>query len=567
MADPEHDAPADPQAASPRSSHPPSGPPDSGRSLSARLSTATATATATTANAFETGSALAEEDAEWTNAADADRTGANVYRSTSAASARSSHPTEVELSSEPKTLEQPEEPELAALRLELTRVRRALFEESEGAADGSPAIVAVREDADGVDANTEFRVVEVADGVYRGQVSPRGPTDSCDWAPHGFGVLTTAKGHVCCGRWLDGTQMGYGTICNATLHYAGECFAMPNTTRSTANTIRGVGFYAFGALFVGSWCGDATSYPVHDVDRYTPHGLGKLTLRSDPSGRDSNRVESGWFQGLHRPFSDAVTTDSDVSTARHYAHLTQPERGLVIADAKLVFWRRNALTRGLGRWRRWSCDLSVQQAVRSRLVALKVQQKAREAEKRAITTQIAALVTQRRHTDAEVITNVEAARMARERGLERRKLHTQRLVDALEHRDLTRVCVSAQQEAVTVLQQELAQILQLLNEAKQAQENCAKSAQRLQILKRQIQKVTMSLNAVTKPAHAADPVQFSPPPTPSRTPRPQHHGDDLHYELVQTPHPTEQFVCDVPGCVCGIPRDVFLRVAATLNGE
>ncbi|RLN91749.1 hypothetical protein BBJ28_00018868 [Nothophytophthora sp. Chile5] len=477
---------------------------------------------------------------------------------------------EVELTSEPKTQEQPEEPELSALRLELVRVRRALFEESEGAAAGSPAIFAVREGVDGVDANTEFRVVEVADGVYRGQVSPRGPTDSCDWTPHGFGVLTSAKGHVCCGQWLDGTQMGYGTICNATLHYAGECFAMPNTTRFTANTIHGVGLYVFGALFVGSWYDDATSNPVHAVDRYTPHGLGRLTLRSDPSGRDTNRVESGWFQGLRRPFSATVTTDSEailVSTARHYAHLTQPERGLVIADAKLVFWRRSALTRGLGHWRRWSCDLSVQQAIRSRLLALKVQHEAREAEKRATTTQIAALVTQRHHTNAEVVTKVEAARIARERGLERRKLHTQRLVEALEHRDLARVCVSAQQEAVTLLQRELTQILQLLNEAKQTQENCATSAQKLQILKRQIQKVTMNLNAVTKPAPASNPLQLSPPPTPNRTPRPQHNSDDMHYELVQTPHPTEQFVCDVPGCVCGIPRDVFLRVAATLNGE
>ncbi|KAK1931931.1 hypothetical protein P3T76_012431 [Phytophthora citrophthora] len=442
--------------------------------------------------------------------------------------------------------ESTKELEQTSLCLELAQLQQALAEEVE---DVVHAVDDAAATADGDADTVEYRVIHVDEGTYRGQVQA---CEQGEWQPHGFGVQTTANGHTCCGQWRNGRQVGHGTRYSPTLQYEGDLTAC-----------NGVGFYTFGALFVGCW--DIRGHVV-------PHGLGAL---QSSTSTDIMSVD-GWFHGLRC----AHPCPSDQCTFKLSADLRsqpQPQRGLMLADGKLQYWRRSALTRALSTWTRLCCEFSTAQAKRSRLLALQARAQACLAEQRATIEDLERQKAAKSQDDAELLVLLAKSRDAQEIRTQRRQLYDQRLAGAIKQRDLAGACVAKQDTAVKALEIELQGVIQQLKEARKAQEVCAQYARELQLLKRQIENASVKLNAarfekqrleITQ--REQEPVsilsQRSVPSTPMKKTQ-EDNGNSSVQSRDGIKYRSEQFVCDVPDCQCGIPRDVFLRVSAVLNNE
>jgi hypothetical protein len=224
------------------------------------------------------------------------------------------------------------------------------------------------------------------------------------------------------------------------------------------------------------------------------------------------------------------------------------------------------------------------------LLALQTQEQARQAEQRAIREDIERQKAAKSQGAAELLALLTDSRDAQEQRTQRRQLYAQRLAAAIKQRDLARACVAKQDSAVKALEVERQQVVELLEDARQAQKDCAEYARQLHVLKRQIENTSVKLNAARFAQQRGDTAiytshlqqeppssfsQHSVPPTPmKKTPRQREGSADNtlkpHSSEVSTPRNIslgQQFVCDVPGCMCGIPRNVFLRVAAALNDE
>ncbi|KAG7389323.1 hypothetical protein PHYPSEUDO_010658 [Phytophthora pseudosyringae] len=456
-----------------------------------------------------------------------------------------------------------------ALRLELAQLQHALEEEpgeGEEVHVGDDVAVTAAVADNGETESTAYRVIEFGGGTYRGQVQARGAPEQREWQPHGLGVLKTAAGHTCCGQWRNGTQASHGTRYSPTLRYEGD-FGAGSTA---AASFHGVGLYTFGALFVGCWDARVAGH-VH------PRGLG--TLQSSTGGMSVD----GWFHGLrcvHRCPSDADKCAVKLSSSLRSQ--PQPQRGLIVADEKLQHWRRHVLTRAWTTWTRLCCEFSATQARRSRLLALQAQAQARRAEQRAISEHLERQKAAKSQDAAELLNLLAESREAQEQRSQRRQLYAQRLAGAFRQRDLAQACVTKQDGAVKTLELELQEVVGLLKEARQAQAHCAQYVRELHVLKRQIENASVKLNAARFEQQRQETSQHehpqpslsqrSVPPTPMKmTPRQRGNAGDKD----SVPHSRggssitigQQYVCDVPGCLCGIPRDVFLRVAAALNDE
>ncbi|GMF24676.1 unnamed protein product [Phytophthora fragariaefolia] len=487
--------------------------------------------------------------------------------------------------------------QLSALRLELDRVRQTLEEEdgleingdttpdgvaiAAGSTTASAAAVAA--DDDNFSDAAELRVFTFGDGVYRGQARLRSLPEPSEWEPHGLGVLTTVAGHAYCGQWLDGKLVGHGTSYGRALHYEGDVGAVEDTAPHPVTSIgsrHGVGFYMFGSLFVGCWEVAATLPPP---GAFRPRGHGSLRCAVDALAVD------GWCHGLR--CAHQCPSKMDHCSFRLPADIrrqSQPLRGLLVAEEKLQFWCRRSLKRALSTWSRLCCEFSIAQARRSRLLALNTQAQARRAEQRAIRDDIDRQKTERSQGAAELLELLAKCREAQEQRSQRRQLYAQRLTDAIKQRDLAQACVVKQQSAVKTLEQELQEIVELLTEARQAQGDCARYARELHVLKWQVENASVKINAIRfdqqhdtmTPASSQLELQLSlsqrsVPPTPMKKTPPEHvdaannnsvppsRGENTHRSVALG----QQFVCDVPGCMCGIPRDVFLRVGAALNDE
>ncbi|KAG6969536.1 hypothetical protein JG687_00003154 [Phytophthora cactorum] len=213
------------------------------------------------------------------------------------------------------------------------------------------------------------------------------------------------------------------------------------------------------------------------------------------------------------------------------------------------------------------------------------QAQARRAEQRAISENLERQKAAKSQDAAELLTLLAKSRGAQEQRSQRRQLYAQRRFSAIKQRDLARACVAKQDSAVKALEIELLEVVGLLKKARQAQDDCAQYARELHVLKRQIENASVKLNEArfeqrqqaSQQEQELQPSlsQRSVPPTPvTKTPRAQECADDNNFVHQSRGDSTrrsvtlkQQFVCGVPGCMCGIPRDVFLRVAGALNDE
>ncbi|KAF1775774.1 hypothetical protein GQ600_20218 [Phytophthora cactorum] len=308
--------------------------------------------------------------------------------------------------------------ELAALRLELAQLRQTLQEEPDNVEEDAVTATADNEDNETV----EYRVIDFAGGTYRGQVQALGALEQIEWRPHGLGVLTTATSHTYCGQWLNGSQVQHGTRYSPTLHYEGDV-----GVGSTPTTRHGVGLYTFGALFVGCWT-DGSTVSIASITRISH----KCTFKLSSDARSQS----------------------------------QPQRGLMVADERLQYWRRHALTRALSVWTRLCCEFNTTQARRSRLLALQAQAQARRAEQRAISENLERQKAAKSQDAAELLTLLAKSRGRR----------------------------SSEVSDDNSLEIELLEVVGLLKKARQAQDDCAQYARELHVLKRQIENASVKLN-------------------------------------------------------------------------
>lgn len=142
-----------------------------------------------------------------------------------------------------------------------------------------------------------------------------------------------------------------------------------------------------------------------------------------------------------------------------------------------------------------------------------------------------------------------------------------------------------------MVERELSATLELLSVARQAQTDCHAAAHELLVLKRQIESASVQINTLRQRIRAGAHESVAgaldadgggvamalglPPSCPTtaaaaETVRIKSIGTVLSQVdvlAVDAEDAGGANVCDVPGCGCGIPRDVFLRVASALNGD
>uniref|UniRef100_K3W562 Uncharacterized protein n=1 Tax=Globisporangium ultimum (strain ATCC 200006 / CBS 805.95 / DAOM BR144) TaxID=431595 RepID=K3W562_GLOUD len=123
-------------------------------------------------------------------------------------------------------------------------------------------------------------------------------------------------------------------------------------------------------------------------------------------------------------------------------------------------------------------------------------QSAQVAEQKAISDHYARRVDARKRDDADIVQLAAQGRVKHARMLHVRQYHQQRCETSEFQCALARCCVETQQNAIELMQSELATVTALLNEAKQAQEDCRTSSHRLQVIKRQIENVSVRINDI-----------------------------------------------------------------------
>lgn len=453
-----------------------------------------------------------------------------------------------------------------------------------------------------------FSVIPFQDGVYRGQVThvvaddthsqldadaedkAASPTD-VPLIPHGFGVWTSADGSCRCGQWVQGEQTGVGTQQHrGVMVYEGEW-------KNDFPTGAGIGTFADGSSFVGQWV------------RGRPYGLGSLRIVEDQmTVTEAAHSSFGWLYGTQclqpcRSSSEGEEQDNKaVQSIVHRIRSTvplrfedQPLRGLYVGAMRLEDWRIATFQRVLDHWRLVCCEQAVESAKQSRLLAMIAWQKAHVAQQKAIDAHILQIVEQRKRDDHELVQLTLKIRERHARMQHVRQFHDQRRMTAEFQCELARCCVDTQQETADLMESELSAIVNLLQEAKQAQADCSEYSHQLQVIKRQIENVSLKINdvrlrqererlsAVNASANSGSaisrPVTSSIPGTPLLTALGAAKNSAkgiLHTEQATTGgNQTERnvmvvkpdYVCDVPGCECGIPRDAFMRIGAALNGE
>lgn len=456
-----------------------------------------------------------------------------------------------------------------------------------------------------------FSVIPFQDGVYRGQVAEAAGSntlsqldaDAEDQAtspehapprallPHGFGVWTSADGSCRCGQWVQGEQDGVGTQQHRSiLAYEGEW-------ANDFPTGAGIGTFADGSSFAGEWI------------RGRPYGLGSLRIVENLTmATEEAQSTFGWFHGtqcLQPCGRSSKVEEQGNKTARPLTHglraavpskfEDQPLRGLYVAAMRLDDWRLSTFQRVLGHWRLVCCEHVVETAKQSRLLSMIAWQKAHVAQQKAIDTHMLQMVEQRKRSDQGLVHLTLKSREKHARVLHVRQFHEQRRATAEFQCELARCCVDTQQDAVDLLESELSAILKLLEEAKQAQADCSEHSHQLQLLKRQIENVSLKINDVRlrqeRERFSAVKAAANSGSAPSRPASSSIPGTPLPTTLGAAKHSTKgvlrteqtaaggnqterdvmvvnpDYVCDVPGCECGIPRDVFMRVGAALNGE
>lgn len=412
--------------------------------------------------------------------------------------------------------------------------------------------------------------------------------------PAGGGVATFANGQSFAGQWAGGRPYGLGAL----------------RTPSDASSIDA------SDDVCGPCSGDAIGT---DTATATEGGEPRRSVASIDATVDRVATRLGWFYGTQclqscgarSPDEDDAANDGqvghDVSVlskeirkAKYprarlaippkFEH--QPLRGLFIAGMRLEQWRVAKLRCVLGRWRLLCCAQAVEHARQSRLQALLVWQVAHAAQHRAIREHITRSVEQRKRDDHELLQLAHQCRTRRMRAHQVQAFHEQRHAVVASEYELAQRCERSQEDAVGVMQSELRAIEQLLKDARQAQADCSRHSRRLQALKRQIENVSIKLNGArvrkaTEAARRQLPCQQRRLSEASVERTDSSGGADAYHSVGAAAEPRPNttmlpatatttidakrhhsaFVCDVAGCECGIPRDVFVRIGAALNGE
>lgn len=450
-----------------------------------------------------------------------------------------------------------------------------------------------------------YCAIPYQDGVYRGQVAEAADgtpiqlgADAEDQAtgvenappvliPHGFGVWTSAGGSCRCGQWVHGEQIGVGTQQHrGVLLYEGEWV-------NDFPTGAGIGTFADGSSFAGQWV------------KGRPCGIGSLRIvENEMTANEEKRSSFGWFYGtqcLQQCHRSSEREDEDKKAVRSVPDSVQavlsefqdqPLRGLYVAAMRLEDWRISTFQRVLDHWRLVCCEQAVESAKQSRLLAMIVWQKAHAAQQKAIETHILQVVEQRKCDDRGLVQLTLKSREKHARVLHVRQFHEQRRATSEFQCELARCCVGTQQDTVDLMESELSAVVNLLQEAKQAQADCSAHRHQLQLIKRQIESVSLKINDVrlrqererfsiakagsfSRAVPATSTLPGIPVTTTSGVAKNRADGFLRIEWTTSGGNQTDRdvmvinpdYVCNVPGCECGIPRDVFMRVGAALNGE
>lgn len=424
-------------------------------------------------------------------------------------------------------------------------------------------------------------LLNVADGnLYHGQVEEVEELQMLDGEtkegemqlrPHGYGVWTKPDSSKTYGQWAHGIQIGFGSLQveSGVRSYEGEC-------QSGNATGYGVGLFANGIVFAGSWRDGR------------PYGLGRLQ-QQDPA-----LLQYGWFYGTRcvqpcdvEPLLNPLTIvrPHRLRFARQ-ADVDQPTRGLRLVGTIVDDARIDAFRRALRHWRHECCAQAVLRAKRCRVLAVATRQRALRAQQSAVQADLSVRTNRFHSKQADIVSQVGLTRQTHARVQRIRALHVQRRAEAEHQCALAKTCVATQNEAIELMEMELEEVLEALVMAKTAQSDCRQLSHQLHVLKRQIENICVKINALKvseqNQQQQSNELARSVPSTPwtaSENKIPSSKGAvfvtggrrtssaDPEATVIVQRLVLPEFVCDVPGCDCGIPRNVFLRAGAALNGD
>ncbi|EQC35777.1 hypothetical protein SDRG_06536 [Saprolegnia diclina VS20] len=370
---------------------------------------------------------------------------------------------------------------------------------------------------------------------YLHETAPDGRTFQGALSPAGrCGVVASSDGRSMIALDCDGSH-SFGVVTCPEVVYEGQ------VDGDGTPMGYGIGSFANGNLFAGHWV------------EGRPEGLGQLTTALDP---DVNATGYGWYveqramQLLRAP--DAPTPPPDLGVRRP---LEQPLLGLYIVGRVLETNRLRRCQQALGLWAQRVCHDSVLTAIAARGLAYESWRQAYaalEASARTVCTGLRAKGPADPALHARLDAVLDRQRLVRDRDAIRYK----RTAKARQVQTTTTTCLGIERNATALLQAELDDLEAELRDARAAQARCTVVQSEIATLRQTIEDRKVTLHALRRRHHH----HIQPPP-----PRRQ----SSQTTLPDLPAPTCEeiaFVCGVPGCACGVPKDVFRRVGAALSG-
>ncbi|KDO23288.1 hypothetical protein SPRG_11602 [Saprolegnia parasitica CBS 223.65] len=351
---------------------------------------------------------------------------------------------------------------------------------------------------------------------YLHETAPDGRTFEGALSPAGrCGVVASSDGRSTIALDCDG-RCSLGVVTCADVVYEGE------VDGDGTPMGYGVGSFANGHLFAGHWVTGR------------PEGLGQLTTALDPDA--SSTAGYGWYleqramQLVRAP--DAPTPPPDLGVRRP---VEQPLLGLYIVGRVLETNRLRRCQHALGLWAtRLATSARCQGGKRKDCVhGLRAKGPADPA----------------LHARLDAVLGRQ--RLARDRDAIRHK----RTAKARQVQTTTTTCLGIERNATALMQVELDDLEAELRDARAAQARCTLIQNEMMKLRHTIEDRKVTLHALRRHHR----IQPPPPRRPSST-------TTLPDE---PPLPLDEiaFLCGVPGCACGVPKDVFRRVGAALSGR
>ncbi|OQR81837.1 hypothetical protein THRCLA_11360 [Thraustotheca clavata] len=340
------------------------------------------------------------------------------------------------------------------------------------------------------------------------------------------GVVTTTSGCTV-SIVVESNGIGFGVIHQEGFIFEGELYEHEPHGY-------GVGTFADGNVFAGYWFNGK------------PQGLGQFSIQP------KSKAGYGWYfnRQLLYVINSTETPLEILNIQLPRKPQEQPLLGLFTMCRILETQRLRRFQSVFDRWTTNICQQSILAAYEARILAFNCWRKAGLAQVASI--QNTCNVLRRSGTDQELKSHLDTVVAHQNNVKERQALRNVRLDNAKVVLTTTTTCLGIEQKSKNLMQAELDTIEAELIDARRAKLRCDVIQKELTELRKCIENRQVDLHALRRRNQSILP--------PAR----RRHGKKSVAILPEAITTQEEilYVCGVPGCNCGVPKDVFRRASA-----